>query len=79
MDTGLLRVGHILHRFLLTLELSLLIFTLGISIAAKLTSFLARPQLPDFFHSVDELVRQGDIQWIVEDGSAWVNMGEDAE
>lgn len=53
--------------------------TLILQITAKLTSFLARPQLPDFFHSVDELVRQDDIQWIVEDGSAWVAMGEDAE
>ena len=44
-----------------------------------MTSLLARPELPSFFHSVDELVRQDEIQWIVEDGSAWVNMGEDAE
>ena len=44
-----------------------------------LTSLLTKPWQPDFFKSVDELVRQSNIEWIIEDGSALVNIGKDAQ
>ena len=44
-----------------------------------LTSLLTKPWQPDLFWSVDELVRQINIQWIIEDGSAFVNVGKDAK
>ena len=44
-----------------------------------LTSLLTKPWQPDFYRSVDQLVRQNNLQWIIEDGSALVNIGKDAD
>ena len=44
-----------------------------------MVSLLAKPKQPAILASVDELVRQDKIKWIIEAGSAFVNMGEDAE
>ena len=44
-----------------------------------MVSLLAKPKQPAILGSVDELVRQDKIQWIIEAGAAFVNMGEDAE
>ena len=44
-----------------------------------MVSLLAKPKQPAILGSVDELVRQDKIKWIIEAGSAFVNMGEDAE
>ena len=38
-----------------------------------------KPSLPSFFGSVDQLVRQTGIQWIVEDDTISAVIGEDAE
>ena len=48
-------------------------------LTATLVSLLAKPKQPAILASVDELVRQDKIKWIIEAGSAFVNMGEDAE
>ena len=50
-----------------------------LSTTGTLTSLLTKPWQPDFFRSVDQLVRQRNIEWIIEDGSALVNIGKDAE
>ena len=42
-------------------------------------SLLTKPKQPDIFKSVDELVRQDEMKWIIEAGSGFTNMGEDAE
>ena len=44
-----------------------------------LVSLLTVPNKPKTYESVDELVRQDDIQWIVEAGSSFVQMGENAK
>ena len=44
-----------------------------------LVSLLAKPKQPDLFKSVDELVRQDNIKWIIEEGSFFVNIGAEAE
>ena len=38
-----------------------------------------KPSLPSFFGSVDQLVRQTEIKWIVEDDTISAVIGEDAE
>ena len=48
-------------------------------ILATLVSLLTKPKQPDVLESVDELVRQDKMKWIIEAGSAWTNLGEDAE
>ena len=48
-------------------------------LTATLVSLLAKPKQPAILGSVDELVRQDKIKWIIEAGSFIVNMGEDAE
>ena len=53
--------------------------SLNFEILATLVSLLTKPKQPEIFRSVDELVRQDNIKWIIEAGSAFVNMGEDAE
>ena len=52
---------------------------LPFQILATLVSLLAKPKQPAILRSVDELVRQDKMKWIIEAGSAFVNMGEDAE
>ena len=52
---------------------------LNFELLATLVSLLTKPKQPEIFRSVDELVRQDNIKWIIEAGSAFVNMGEDAE
>ena len=42
-------------------------------------SLLAKPKQPAILGSVDELVRQDKIKWIIEAGGAFVSMGEDEE
>ena len=37
------------------------------------------PNKPKTYESVDELVRQDEMQWIVEAGSSFVQMGENAK
>ena len=44
-----------------------------------MVSLLTKPKQPDVLESVDELVRQDKMKWIIEAGSAWTNLGEDAE
>ena len=44
-----------------------------------LVSLIAKPTEPDLIKSVDELVRQDEILWLIEAGSAFTNFGMDAE
>ena len=44
-----------------------------------LTSLLTKPKPPKLINSVDELVRQNIIKWTIEPGSAYLNMGKNAE
>ena len=46
---------------------------------AALVSLIAKPPEPDLIKSVDELVRQDEISWLIEAGSAFANFGMDAE
>ena len=46
---------------------------------AALVSLIAKPNEPDLIKSVDELVRQDEISWLIEAGSAFANFGMDAE
>ena len=48
-------------------------------ILAILVSLLTKPKQPDVLESGDELVRQNKMKWIIEAGSGWTNLGEDAE
>ena len=44
-----------------------------------LVSLIAKPTEPSLIKSVDELVRQDEILWLIEAGSAFSNFGMDAE
>ena len=69
METPPLKIVQHYTRYTLTLTTP----------TGTLTSLLTKPWQPDFFRSVDQLVRQSDIEWIIEDGSALVDIGKDAE
>ena len=49
------------------------------SLLAALVSLITKPKEPNLINSVDELVRQDEILWLIEAGSAFVNFGMDAE
>ena len=44
-----------------------------------LVSLIAKPTEPSLIKSVDELVRQDEILWLIEAGSAFSNFGMDAD
>ena len=48
-------------------------------VLAALVSLIAKPTEPYLIKSVDELVRQDEILWLIEAGSAFANFGMDAE
>ena len=47
--------------------------------AATLVSLITKPKHPELLSSVDELVRQDEIPWLIEAGTAFTNMGVNAE
>ena len=49
------------------------------SSAATLVSLITKPKQPELLSSVHELVRQDEMPWLIEAGSAFTNMGNDAE
>ena len=44
-----------------------------------LVSLIAKPKPPKMLSSVHELVRQDEMPWLIEAGSAYTNFGVDAE
>ena len=48
-------------------------------LTATLVSLIAKPKPPKVLSSVDELVRQDEMPWLIEAGSGFTNFGADAE
>ena len=67
------------HNKIVTLTCLLVFYILALAYTGTLTSMLTKPADPSFIQSVDELVRQTEIAWIFEQGSALSNYGKDAE
>ena len=49
------------------------------SVVAALVSLITKPKEPSLIKSVDELVRQDEISWLIEAGSAFANFGMDSD
>ena len=49
------------------------------SAAGTLVSLITKPKQPELLSSVHELVRQDEMPWLIEAGSGFTNMGNDAE
>ena len=47
--------------------------------SAALVSLITKPKHPELMSSVHELVRQEEIPWLIEAGTAFTNMGTNAE
>ena len=67
------------HNKIVTLTCLLVFYILALAYTGTLTSMLTKPSDPSFIQSVDELVRQTEIAWIFEQGSALSNYGKNAE
>ena len=48
-------------------------------VSGTFTSIQMKPKQTGFIHSIDELVKQTDIRWLIEAGSSFVIRGRDAE
>ena len=47
--------------------------------SGALVALITKQKPPEMFSSVHELVRQDNIPWLVEAGSAFTNLGKEAE
>ena len=67
------------HNKILTITCLYAFYILAVAYTGTLTSMLTKPADPNFIQSVDELVRQTEIPWIIEEGSALSNFGKNAK
>ena len=64
------------HNKILTITCLLVFYILALAYTGTLTSMLSKPAEPNFIQSVEELVEQTEIKWIIEQGSALSNYGQ---
>lgn len=67
------------HNKIIIMTCMLVFYILGLTYTGTLTSMLAKPTEPNFIKSVEDLVGQTKIKWIIEQGSALSNLGENAD
>ena len=67
------------HGIILTLTCLVTFYILALAYTGTLTSMLTKPADINFIQSVDELVRQKDIKWMVEQGKAFSILGKHPE
>lgn len=66
------------HNKILTMTCLLVFYILALAYTGTLTAMLTKPAESNFIQSVEELVRQTEIKWIFEQGSAMSNYGKNA-
>ena len=63
----------------ISVYVNLLSYVATFSVVAALVSLITKPKEPSLIKSVDELVRQDEISWLIEAGSAFANFGMDSD
>ena len=67
------------HNKILAITCVFVFYILALAYTGTLISMLTKPAEPNFIRSFENLVRQTEIKWIFEQGSAMSTYGKNAE